>query len=145
VVLGLLQDGACVHMVENHSVNSLKEDLSNAATFNPSLFSLVNTFKTSLKLTRKVSKIETAERFFETDAEIGKFYRKGDLGAYSFNRIQYTYTVNNREYYQRQLKVKKGVKCEKKKTVVTSKVVVAPEGLTASLIGNWIRSMPYSV
>jgi hypothetical protein len=77
-------------MVENHSVNSLKGDLSNAATFNPSFFSLVNTFKTSLTLTLKVSKIETAERFFETDAEIGKFYRKGDLGAYSFNRIQYT-------------------------------------------------------
>ncbi len=32
-------------MFENFSVNSLKGDLSNAITFNPPLFSLVNTFK----------------------------------------------------------------------------------------------------
>jgi hypothetical protein len=45
VVLGLSQDGACTDLLENLSVNSLKRDLSNALTFNPPLFSLVNTFK----------------------------------------------------------------------------------------------------
>ncbi len=45
-VLGLLQDGACTDFFENLSVNSLKGDLSNDTTFKPSLFSLVNTFKT---------------------------------------------------------------------------------------------------
>jgi hypothetical protein len=46
--LGLSQDGACIDLFENHSENSLKEDLSNITTFNPPLFSLVklvNTFK----------------------------------------------------------------------------------------------------
>jgi hypothetical protein len=41
VVLGLSQDGACTDLFENHSENSLKEDLSNITTFNPPLFSLV--------------------------------------------------------------------------------------------------------
>ncbi len=45
LVLGLLQDGACMDLYENHSENSLKGDLSNDATVNPPLFSLVNTFK----------------------------------------------------------------------------------------------------
>ncbi len=45
VVLGLLQDGAWTDLVENLSVNSLKGDLLNVTTFNPPLFSLVNTFK----------------------------------------------------------------------------------------------------
>jgi hypothetical protein len=36
-------------LLENPSVNSLKRDLSNALTFNPPLFSLVNTFKKELK------------------------------------------------------------------------------------------------
>jgi hypothetical protein len=31
-------------LFENFSVNSLKGDLSNSTTFNPPLFSLVNTF-----------------------------------------------------------------------------------------------------
>jgi hypothetical protein len=48
VVLGLLQDGACTDLFENLSVNSLKGDLSNPTTFNPPLFSLVNTFKPCL-------------------------------------------------------------------------------------------------
>jgi hypothetical protein len=43
-VLGLSQDGACTDLFENLSVNSLKGDLSNATTFKPPLFSLVNTF-----------------------------------------------------------------------------------------------------
>jgi hypothetical protein len=34
---------------ENLSVNSLKGDLSNAPTFNPPLFSLVNTFKGGIR------------------------------------------------------------------------------------------------
>ena len=45
MVLGFSQDGACTDLLENLSVNSLKRDLSNALTFNPPLFSLVNTFK----------------------------------------------------------------------------------------------------
>ncbi len=45
VVLGLSEDGACTDLFENFSVNSLKGGLSNATTFNPPLFSLVNTFK----------------------------------------------------------------------------------------------------
>ncbi len=45
VVLGLLQDGASTDLVENFCMNSLKGDLSNVTTFNPPLFSLVNTFK----------------------------------------------------------------------------------------------------
>jgi hypothetical protein len=32
-------------LFENHRENSLMEDLSNITTFNPPLFSLVNTFK----------------------------------------------------------------------------------------------------
>jgi hypothetical protein len=42
-VLGL--DGACTDLFENLSVNSWERDLSNANTFNPPNFSLVNTFK----------------------------------------------------------------------------------------------------
>ncbi len=38
-------DGAFTDLLENLSVNSLKGDLSNAITFIPPLFSLVNTFK----------------------------------------------------------------------------------------------------
>jgi hypothetical protein len=55
VVLGLLQDGACIDLFENLSVNSLKGDLSNATTFKLPLFSLDNTFKgaTVLKAGRK--------------------------------------------------------------------------------------------
>jgi hypothetical protein len=45
VVLGLLQDGACTGFFENLGKNSFKGDLSNATTFNPPLFSLVDTFK----------------------------------------------------------------------------------------------------
>ncbi len=45
VVLGLPQAGACTDLFENLSEISLKGDLSNATTFNPPLFSLVNTFK----------------------------------------------------------------------------------------------------
>ncbi len=47
VVLEPLQDGACTDFFENLSENiySLKGDLSNATTFNPPLFSLVETFK----------------------------------------------------------------------------------------------------
>jgi hypothetical protein len=45
VVLGLSQDGASTDLFENLSVNSLKGDLSNAITFKPPLFSVVNTFK----------------------------------------------------------------------------------------------------
>ncbi len=44
VVLGLSEDGACTDLFESLSVNSIKGDLSNAITFNPPLFSLVNTF-----------------------------------------------------------------------------------------------------
>ena len=44
VVLGLSEDGACTDLFENLSVNSFKGDLSNATTFNPPLFSLVNIF-----------------------------------------------------------------------------------------------------
>ncbi len=52
--LGLLRDGACIHLYENHSENSLTGDISNATTVNPSLFSLVNTFK---KIAHLVSNI----------------------------------------------------------------------------------------
>jgi len=45
VVLGLPQDGACTDLFENFSEISLKEDLSNATTFNPPFFSLVDTLK----------------------------------------------------------------------------------------------------
>ncbi len=44
ICLGLSEDGACTDLFENLSVNSLKRDLSNATTFNPPLFSLVNNF-----------------------------------------------------------------------------------------------------
>ncbi len=42
------QDGAWIDLFENHSENSIKPDLSNETTVNPSLFSLVNTFKMQL-------------------------------------------------------------------------------------------------
>ncbi len=51
-VLGLSQDGAFI-LFENLSVNSLKGDLSNATTFNPPLFSLVNTFKSFFEICLK--------------------------------------------------------------------------------------------
>ncbi len=50
VVLGLLQDGACTDFFENLSENTLKGDLSNAPTFNPPLFSLVDTFKINCRV-----------------------------------------------------------------------------------------------
>jgi hypothetical protein len=53
VVLGLSQDGACIDLFENHSENSLKEGLSNITTFNPPLFSLLNT----VPLIQKLAKI----------------------------------------------------------------------------------------
>jgi hypothetical protein len=43
-VLGLSQDGTWTDLFENLSVNRLKRYLSNATTFKPPLFSLVNTF-----------------------------------------------------------------------------------------------------
>ncbi len=46
-VLCLSQDGACTNLFENFREYSLKRDLSNDTTDNPSLFSLVNTFKSS--------------------------------------------------------------------------------------------------
>jgi hypothetical protein len=39
VFLGLSQDGAGIDLFENHSENSLKEDLSNVNTSNLALFS----------------------------------------------------------------------------------------------------------
>ncbi len=44
MVLCLSQDGACTDSFENFGYNSLKGGLSNATTFNPPLFSLVDTF-----------------------------------------------------------------------------------------------------
>jgi hypothetical protein len=43
-VLGVSQDGACANLFKNFHENSLKRDLSNDATVNPPLFSLINTF-----------------------------------------------------------------------------------------------------
>ncbi len=54
-VLGLSQDGACTDLFENLRVNSLKGDLSNATTFNPPLFSLVNTFNNCVKTKTNIS------------------------------------------------------------------------------------------
>ncbi len=45
MVLCLSHDGACTDSFENFREISLKRDLSNDITLNPSLFSLVNTFK----------------------------------------------------------------------------------------------------
>jgi hypothetical protein len=42
-----LKDGACTNLFKNLCVNSLNGDLSNATTFNPPLFSLVNPFMTN--------------------------------------------------------------------------------------------------
>jgi hypothetical protein len=50
VVSGLLQDGACNDIFENLSENTFKGDLSNATSFNPPLFSLVDTFKTTFRV-----------------------------------------------------------------------------------------------
>jgi len=48
-VVGVSQDEDWTDLFENSSVNRLKGDLSNATTFNPPLFSLVNTFKNRQK------------------------------------------------------------------------------------------------
>jgi hypothetical protein len=45
VVLCLSHDGACTDSFENFRGISLKRDLLNDITLNPSLFSLINTFK----------------------------------------------------------------------------------------------------
>ena len=58
VVLGLSEDGACTDLFEKLSVKSLKGDLSNATTFNPPLFSLVNTFKWTKTTKRMEPKIK---------------------------------------------------------------------------------------
>ncbi len=47
--LGLPQDGACTDLFENLSEISLNGNLSNATTFNPPLFSLVNTLNFLIK------------------------------------------------------------------------------------------------
>jgi len=60
VVLGHSQDGACTNLFKNLCVNSLKGDLSNATTFNPPLFSMVNPFMT------KFSAIGTAKMPMQT-------------------------------------------------------------------------------
>jgi hypothetical protein len=58
VVLGLAHYGACTDFLENLSMSSLQGDLSNATTFNPPLFLLVNTFKGfTLNLEKKFTKI----------------------------------------------------------------------------------------
>jgi hypothetical protein len=44
-VLALSKDMVCTDFVENFSLNSLKGDLTIDTTFNPPLFSLVNTFE----------------------------------------------------------------------------------------------------
>jgi hypothetical protein len=60
VVLDLLQDGACTDFFENLIENSLKGDLSNATTFNPPLFSLVDTFNDDLSNEPTFSQIHLA-------------------------------------------------------------------------------------
>ncbi len=50
----LISNDGCTYLVEILSKNSLKGDLLNATTFNPPLFSLVNTFK-ELKLSAKLN------------------------------------------------------------------------------------------
>ncbi len=52
MVLCLSQDGACTDSFENFCYNSLKGGLSNATTFNPPLFSLVDTFKAYFSFVR---------------------------------------------------------------------------------------------
>jgi hypothetical protein len=47
--------GACSILFENFSENNLKGDLSNVTTDNPTLFSLVNTFKQRPKHTVTVN------------------------------------------------------------------------------------------
>ena len=49
VVFCLSEDGACTDLFENFSENSLKQGLSIDTTFDPPLFSLVNTFKDTVK------------------------------------------------------------------------------------------------
>jgi hypothetical protein len=52
VVLGIPQDGACIDLFENHSENSLKEDLSNVLPLSNHLFS-----PWSLPLNAQVTKL----------------------------------------------------------------------------------------
>jgi hypothetical protein len=63
---GLSQDGACIDLFENLSVNSLKGDLSNATTFKLPLFSLDKTFNLCLRtfyysMLRYVGKVTTLD------------------------------------------------------------------------------------
>ncbi len=87
MVLGFSQDGACTDLLENLSVNSLKRDLSNALTFNPPLFSLVNTFKEG----KLIEEQAAPDNLLEVLAAVG---RKTDPGHVTqplldcFNRLQ---------------------------------------------------------
>jgi hypothetical protein len=70
-VLGLSQDGASTNLFENLSENHLKGDLSNAATFNPPLFSLVNTFKVVPGLRRKCKCLEPCRTVDGVPVKVG--------------------------------------------------------------------------
>jgi hypothetical protein len=68
-VLGLSQDGACIDLFENLSVNSLKGDLSNATTFKLPLFSLDNTFKNLYGTTELDCRYQ--KRFYISQLRVG--------------------------------------------------------------------------
>ncbi len=70
MVLCLSQDGACTDSFANFRENSLKGDLSNDITLNPSLFSLDNTFNAGRKHRgKKTEREHIREGFFLKNRE----------------------------------------------------------------------------
>ncbi len=60
-------------MFENLSVNSLKGDLSKASTFNPPLFSLVNTFKLLICRSARLTR-DQVDQVKQLGGDKGSFY-----------------------------------------------------------------------
>jgi hypothetical protein len=80
VDLGLLQDRACTDLFENLSVKSLKGDLLKATTFNPSLFSLANTFNQKSHIFVLLTAFEKMVRFmYSGDKNIVTTIKELDL------------------------------------------------------------------
>ncbi len=74
-VFGLPQDEDWIDSFEKFSLNTLKGDLSNAITFNPPLFSLVNTFKLfSRKFSRESVQAPSCERHKTTQRTLFLFF-----------------------------------------------------------------------
>jgi hypothetical protein len=82
-VLCLSQDGVCTNLFENFSKNNLKEDLSQDTTDNPPLFSLVNTFNSTVMVSTpiKINKEQQKKIFHFSRVVPKQMRRQGTFGG----------------------------------------------------------------